>query len=364
MGGGQTNSAQASTAANQQTAANNQDMALSAQYGGQEKQIFNSLFGNGSTGSTGTLSGMMNPANLTQTGLNPAYQAQFNQGINQIGQSTAQQKGALAQSFANSGATGNSTPSGFQADQMRQLGSSQADAQGQLYSGLMGQQYNSALNNFWNANNIAAGGQGSATSGSTSGAGNAGSSSAQIYGTAGQQTPGALNSALGAAGAVGAGAASAATKAACPCAGSMILMADGSEKAVEQLVKGDLLRAISGGTCAVESTLPCPEPVFAISTSDGCTVEASSSHTLVTPENGFVAAFEALARIVMSRGGPTKVTRLVFLGKHPVFDILTDGDHSYCANGLWAFGNGHAESDAYLAQPEIVEMLQRLEGNS
>jgi hypothetical protein len=138
MGGGQANSGQASTAAAQQTAANTQDMQISAANAARQQQLTNTLFGNGSPGSTGTLSGMMNPANLTQTGLNPAYQAQFNQGLNTIGQSTAQQRGQLAQSFANSGATGNSTPTGFQADQMRQLGSSQADQQGQLYSGLIG----------------------------------------------------------------------------------------------------------------------------------------------------------------------------------------------------------------------------------
>jgi hypothetical protein len=214
MGGGQANSGQASTAAAQQTAANTQDMQISAANAARQQQLTNTLFGNGSPGSTGTLSGMMNPANLTQTGLNPAYQAQFNQGLNTIGQSTAQQRGQLAQSFANSGATGNSTPTGFQADQMRQLGSSQADQQGQLYSGLIGKQYTDTLNNFWNANNIASGNAATAGSTATQSAGNSGTSSAQIYGTAGQPTPGALNSSIGAVGQVGAAAAGKGSKAA------------------------------------------------------------------------------------------------------------------------------------------------------
>src|ERR1700688_4676886 len=105
MGGGQANSGQASTAAAQQTAANTQDMQISAANAARQQQLTNTLFGTGAPGSTGTLSGMLNPANLTQSGLNPAYTAQFNQGKDQIGQSTAQQRGLLAQSFANSGAT-------------------------------------------------------------------------------------------------------------------------------------------------------------------------------------------------------------------------------------------------------------------
>src|SRR5579871_4564760 len=100
-GGGQANSGQAATAAAQQSAADQQQMQIAGQNSALQQRMVNMLFGNGSPGSTGTLSGMLNPANLTQAGLNPAYKAQFNQGSDQIAQNTANQRGQLARSFAN-----------------------------------------------------------------------------------------------------------------------------------------------------------------------------------------------------------------------------------------------------------------------
>lgn len=189
MGGGQANSGQASTAAAQQTAANNQDMSLSKQYGGQEQQIFSKLFGTGG-GSGGTLSGMMDPSSLNTGTPTGAYKTAWNNAQNNIAQSYAGQRGSLAQQFANGGATSRSTPNGFQADQMNQLSRGEADTRGSTYTGIVGQQHQDALNNFWNANNIASGQSAQATGGSTTGAGNAGSSSASIYGTAGAYHPG------------------------------------------------------------------------------------------------------------------------------------------------------------------------------
>jgi hypothetical protein len=206
MGGGQANKGQASQAAAQQTAANNQDMALSTQYGGQEQQIFSKLFG--SNGSGGTLSGMMDPKSLNTGAPTGAYKTAWNNAQNNIAQSYAGQRGSIAQQFANTGATSRSTPSGFQADQMNQLARGEADTRGSTYTGIVGQQHQDSLNNFWNANNIASGQAASATGGSTTGAGNAGSSSAAVYGTAGQyHPPSTLNSVIGAAGTVGGAAA-------------------------------------------------------------------------------------------------------------------------------------------------------------
>ena len=213
MGGGQANSGQASTAASQQTAANNQDMSLAASNAAFQQAMQQKLFGvaSGKPGSTGfsggggTLSGMMDPANLTQTKFNPAYQAQWNQAQGQIAKNYALQKGSLQQQWANSGMGSNNTPSGFMADQQRQLGSSEADARGSTYTGLKGQQYQDSLANFWNASNIASGNAATAGSTATQSAGNAGSSSAQIYGTAGQYHPSPVASSLiGAGGQVGA----------------------------------------------------------------------------------------------------------------------------------------------------------------
>lgn len=354
MGGGQANSGQASTAAAQQTAANNQDMALSKQYGGQEQQIFNTLFGSGGKG--GTLSGMMNPANLTQTNFNPAYQAQWNQAQNNIAQNYSQQKGSLAQSWANSGMSGNNTPSGFQANQMRQLANSEADTRGATYAGLKGQQYSDALNNFWNASNIAAGQQGSATSGSTTGSGNAGSSSSAIYGTAGQYHP---NQMLQTVGQIGAAAAGGATSH-CPRKGSRILMLDGEEKAIEKLEPGDVIAGGDGKACVVESSNAYSENMLRIVTSDDCVLDVSPSHALMTPDGGFVIAFESVGAKVVTEHGVAKILGLTFLARGEVYDILTDGSHSYRANGIWGWGVRDDKSDKYLEQPDVYAKLLRM----
>lgn len=333
-GGGQTNSGQASTAAAQQTAANNQDMAISAQNAALQQRMTNALFGNGSPGSTGSLSGMMNPANLTQSSLNPAYTAQFNQGKNQLAQSTAQQKGSLAQSFANSGATGNSTPSGFQQDQMRQLGSSQADQQGTLYSTLMGKQYTDALNNFWNANNIASGNAATGASTSVGSAGNAGSSSAGIYSTAGQQTPSTLNSIIGAAGTAGSGAAMGATM--CPADGSMILMADGSLKKVELIVAGDLVLGMDILADEVIDIQPTLQSVCLVSAAERQTT-VSESHTFERHDGGYAFALKSEGEMLSLVGGGQRVVSVIpLMEKKMCRHIMLKRSHGYCSDGFWS----------------------------
>lgn len=197
MGGGQANAGQASTAAAQQTAASNQDMALSKQNQQRQTQLQNTLFGTGAPGSTGTLTSMMDPKSLNTGAPTGAYQTAWNNAQGQIGQNYAQQRGQLAQTLANQGMSSNNTPSGFQADQQRKLGSSEADSRGSTYTGIVGQQYSDALNNFWNANNIASGNAATSTSGALTGSGQSGSSSAQLYGTAGQYHAGQIVPALG-----------------------------------------------------------------------------------------------------------------------------------------------------------------------
>lgn len=325
-GGGQNNTQQASTASAQQTAANAQDMAISQQNQALQQRMVNMLFGNGTAGSSGSLTGMLNPANLTQAGLSPAYQAQFKQGENQIGQSTAQQRGQLAQSFANSGLSANATPSGFQADQMRQLGSSQADQQGQLYSGLMGSQYNNALQNFWNANNIASGNAATGASTSTSAAGNSGSSSAQVYGTAGQTHP---NQGLQVAGQVGAAAM-------CPADGSQILMAGGEWKKVEELKPGDIVLGIDRRGDEVIDIQPTLQNVCTLFTIHG-QVTVSESHTFERHSGGYTFARQALGECIdVERGGETVIEVRPLANKLMCRHIMLKRSHGYCVDGFWS----------------------------
>ena len=333
-GGGQSNSKQASQAAQQQTAANAQDMQISQQNSALQKRMTDMLFGNGSSGSTGTLSGMLNPANLNQTGLNSNYQTQFNEGKDQIGQSTAQQRGQLAQSFANSGATGSSTPSGFQADQMRQLGSQQADQQGQLYSGLKGQQYSDALNNFWNANNIASGNAATGGQVGTQAAGNSGSSSAQVYGTAGQYHPSqfgsVVGSALGAGGTVGAAAM-------CPADGALILMADSKLKKIEDIAVGDLVMGIDVLGDEVIDIQPTMQNVCTIITPLRVTI-VSDSHTFERHHGGYCFARKSEGEEISFVGGFEKVINVIPLKEKKMCrHIMLKRSHGYCCDGFWSF---------------------------
>src|SRR6202040_4333292 len=73
-----------------------------------------------------------------------------------LAQQTAMQRGQLAQTLANSG-FGSNSPSGMAQDAELQLGLGQNAQQGQLFTQAATNSYNDALNNFWNATNIAAG---------------------------------------------------------------------------------------------------------------------------------------------------------------------------------------------------------------
>jgi hypothetical protein len=328
-GGGQANSGQASTAAAQQTAANNQDMALSKQYGSQEQQIFQKLFGHG-----GTLNGMMNPGSLVQKGLNPAYSAMWNQDQSQIAKNYAQQRGTLAQSWANSGMGPNNTPSGFQADQSRKLASSEADTRGATYAGLKGSQYQDALNNFWNSNNLASGQAATATGGSTTGAGNAGSSPRQSTGPQGSIIPSQFGSIAEAPSGLGAAVGAAAM---CPAEGSQIRMSDYTRKAVEDLKKGDLIQGVDGKP---DELLADPEPsvqeVCEVLTTDAKT-RVSLTHALIRNAGGYAIAARSLGDAVVTDWGPRPIIEVRMTGERVVcFHLFLKRSHSFNSDGFWS----------------------------
>lgn len=345
MGGGQANSGQASTAAAQQTAASNQDMALSQQNADLQKRLTGMLFGSGKPGAPGgSLSGMMDPASLTQSSFNPAYKSQWNQAQDQIGKDASQARGSLAQSFANSGAGTRSTPSGFQADQMNQINRGEADTRGATFSGLMGNQYKDALNNFWNANNIASGNAASSGNTATGAAGNSGTSSAQLYGTAGAYHPSqfgsVLGSALGAGGQIGAAAMTggASSAAACPAEGSLIRMGDNSAKLIEHIRKGDFVMGIDGKP---DEVLHNPEPIFQ------SVVEViflkrkilvSQTHTLQRTEGGYTFAGNCLQERIETDDGPSQVIEVRGrMDKCFCRHLFLKRSHGYNVDGVWSF---------------------------
>lgn len=326
MGGSpkQVNSGQASAADAATTAATNQSTALSKQTGAQEAQQYATLFGSGGKG--GTLSGFLDPNSINQKGLNPAYQTQWNQAQDQIAQNYQQQRGSLAQAFANQGATSSSTPSGFQADQMRKLGSSEADTRGSTYTGLVGQQHNEAVQNLFNASNIAAGQGASAGSTAVQGAGNSANAQAALFGTAGKQAQ------------TGTSAATGITEAAiCPAEGSQILMADGRRLSIEHIAKGDKVIGVDGGPDEViADSIQSVQDVVEVRTAE-CRTRVSLTHAFVRHAGGYAIAAKCLAEVLDTDHGPRTVLEVRRLKeKMACRHIMLKRSHGYNCDGVWS----------------------------
>jgi hypothetical protein len=148
---------------------------------------------------------------------------------------------------------------------------------------------------------------------------------------------------LAAAGISAAGAA--AGGAACPAEGSLFLMADGSETPAEDLRVGDLLGAIDGLPEAIEKIFWVDLPILAVTTENGLTLRNSLTHCFVMQNDGFTLAAESLGKEIKTLVGYSKVVGVEDAGFARVFDVRTKRTHTYCADGAWALGVGHAASD-------------------
>lgn len=162
---------------------------------------------------------------------------------------------------------------------------------------------------------------------------------------------------MGAIGAVGGGLAG--NEALCPAAGSAILMADGSEKLVEDIVAGDVICGVNGEKEPITCVVMGISPLLELHTSGGKKVVCSPSHTLISGD-GFVLAFESFGRKIRTNGGWEYVTKVEMLGAGKVFDPRTVAMHSYRANGIWALGTGDKPADVYLESRRVVERLAEL----
>lgn len=178
-------------------------------YGSQNEQtgtnLQSKLFGNGTAGSTGTMSAMMNPSSLNVTGPTGAYATQYTNAANQNAAQTNQALTSTNRAMANRGQGGQ--PGGANAALTEQAYQGQANTNANNYANYGMQSYQNALSNFWNANNLA----GSTASSDLSQAGSeqsgANSTNTSLYGTSSQQKQSPWGAVLGgAAGLAGAGA--------------------------------------------------------------------------------------------------------------------------------------------------------------
>jgi len=214
---------------------------LGGQYGGQQQQLYNMLWGTptsttaggggkpvapamsiggsstsgapaagGSpTGTQGALTSFLNPANLNVTSPTGPFAGAFTNDKTQLANTAAQNAENIKSQAAQSG-FGANAPSGMTADQLRQNNSDLANNVGQAFTTETGNSYQAALNNFWNAANAAQSGAATAQSGALTGTGNAANIYSNLYGQSlGKNTQnnsgvmGVLSPVLGTAGTVG-----------------------------------------------------------------------------------------------------------------------------------------------------------------
>jgi hypothetical protein len=129
----------------------------------------------------------------------------------------------------------------------------------------------------------------------------------------------------------------------CPAEGSLYEMADGSKRPVEALIVGDRIAGIDGDPQTVEEIQSNYAGIVAVTTADGHVTRNSPTHAFALPRGGFTVAAKSLGKAILTEFGTSIVTGVEYAGKAWVFNVITDGSHTYCADGVWALGVGEAE---------------------
>ena len=225
MGGGQANSGQAAQASANANASSQQNLATSSADQARNQQLMNSMFGTGAPGSTGSLSGFLNPNSMNVTTPTGAYKLNYQQTVNQTENEAKGNQSNIIRQAANNGLN---LSSPAVAEMARQSGLDTANLKGQDFASAVTQQHSDAMNNFWGATNAEATAAGQSGTNAVSSASGAGQTAANINGTAGAYHPptwqAPVGAALGAGGQMGAaaktGGASAAAGAASRSAGN------------------------------------------------------------------------------------------------------------------------------------------------
>jgi hypothetical protein len=349
MGGGQANAGQASQAASNANTAVQGNISTANAASGRANSLYNLLFGSGGSGSSGTLSGFMNPASMNVTTPTGAYKTNYEQTIQQIqNQGNNAQKGIIQQA-ANNG-LGLSSPA--IAAMARDTGLQTANLTGQAFNNAVTNQQQQAINNFWNATGTAATAAGANNQTAVAGNTGAGSTSSGIYGTAGAYHPPAWTSALGsglaAGGAIGSAAlmptppTPAGATPGCAVAGSKILTPRG-ELEIERLRAGDEI-CQKGDRVAKLKCAPIPYAlanIYRVESFDEKVVLVASEHAFINPKGGYTEAEDLavgfdLDMLGNDRGRVKSVSRV---GTDTVYKIVTCDDNTnrtYCVEGFWS----------------------------
>ena len=129
----------------------------------------------------------------------------------------------------------------------------------------------------------------------------------------------------------------------CPAKGSLYLLPDGAEVLVETLQVGEEIAGIDDEPQIIEEIQTAIVPVLKVRTANGYVARNSRVHAYALPKGGFVVAIHAYGKTILTADGPSKVVSVKEDGEDTVFNIITNGSHTYRADGVWALGVGEAE---------------------
>ena len=129
----------------------------------------------------------------------------------------------------------------------------------------------------------------------------------------------------------------------CPAKGSLFLTADGTEKPVETLKIGDQIAGVDDEPQTIEDIQSAEVDIIKVTTEDGHVVRNSLIHAFALPKGGFTVAARSLGKSILTDKGPSKVVKIEPAGKDWVFNVITNGSHTYRADGVWALGVGDGE---------------------
>jgi hypothetical protein len=148
----------------------------------------------------------------------------------------------------------------------------------------------------------------------------------------------------------------------CPARGSMILMADGTQQAIETLTIGSVIEGIDGEPQVVEEIQSARSIVLKTEISGGFVVRTSPVHAWALPKGGFTVATRANGKVILTKNGAATVLRVTPDGMDAVYNVITDGSHTYRANGAWSLGVGEAERAVSMDQWEEIgeRMMQKV----
>ena len=129
----------------------------------------------------------------------------------------------------------------------------------------------------------------------------------------------------------------------CPAEGSMYRMADGTKKPVETLELGELIAGIDDEPQVIEEIQSAEIDIIQVVTDNGYILRNSLIHAYALPKGGFTVAAKSLGKNILTEKGPSKVVSVEPAGIAFVFNIITNGSHTYCADGVWGLGVGDGE---------------------